>query len=49
MQEVAETLGASGKTVGRWIKSGDLHAHYLGRQVRVSEEDLATYLAKNRR
>jgi excisionase family DNA binding protein len=45
---VAERLDVSTKTVRRLIASGNLRAHHVGRQVRVSEEDLALYLADGR-
>jgi excisionase family DNA binding protein len=47
--EVAEELKVSEKTVRRWEKSGDLHFHRLGRQLRVSEHDLALFLNRCRR
>jgi excisionase family DNA binding protein len=47
--EVAEELRMSEKTVRRWEKSGDLHFHRLGRQLRISEDDLALFLNKCRR
>jgi excisionase family DNA binding protein len=45
---VAERLDVSSKTVRRVIAAGKLRAHKVGRQVRVSEEDLALYLANGR-
>jgi excisionase family DNA binding protein len=47
--EVAEELKMSEKTIRRWEKSGDLHFHRLGRQLRVDEDDLALFLHKCRR
>jgi len=46
--EVAEELKVCERTVRRWEKSGDLHFHRLGRQLRVSEDDLALFLHKCR-
>jgi excisionase family DNA binding protein len=46
--DIADRLKLSEKTVRRWIERGDLPAHHLGRAVRVSEDDLALYLHKNR-
>jgi excisionase family DNA binding protein len=46
--EIAELLGLSVKTVRRWIAQGELHAHQFGRQVRVSEDDLLSFLARHR-
>jgi excisionase family DNA binding protein len=46
--DIAETMRVSTRTVRRWIDSGDLRVHRLGRQVRVSEEDLAAFLNQRR-
>ena len=46
--EVAEVCDVSTKTVRRWIKSGDLIAHRLGAQWRISPQDLAAFLAVRR-
>ena len=46
--EVAKRLRLSQRTVRRLIESGDLVCLRFGRAVRVSEEDLAVYLAKCR-
>jgi excisionase family DNA binding protein len=48
VQQVAETCGVSLKTVRRWIASGELHVYRLGRQLRVSQADLATFLKLRR-
>ncbi len=47
--EVALLLKISTKTVRRRIKGGDLHAHLIGGQLRISEEDLTAYLAQTRK
>jgi excisionase family DNA binding protein len=47
--ELAERLSVSGKTVSRWIEAGDLHAHRLGRQIRITEEDALSFVAARRR
>jgi excisionase family DNA binding protein len=47
--QVAEQLGLSTKTIRRWIDRGELHVHRLGRQIRISEEDLAAFLRGHRR
>ena len=44
VSEIAALLAVSTKTIRRWIERGELHAHHLGRRVRVSEEDLTAYL-----
>ena len=46
--QVAEQLLVSTKTVRRWIKSGDLVAHRFGRQWRISESDLQTFIRTRR-
>ena len=48
IEEVAETLNASSRTVRRLIESGDLPVHRFGRLVRISGADLAAFLAANR-
>ena len=48
VDDVAEQLGVSSKTVRRWIAAGDLPAHRLGRQLRISEADLAAFIARSR-
>lgn len=47
--EVAVRLQISTKPVRRWIERGDLHAYRIGRQPRISEEELGAFLARNRR
>ncbi len=47
--EVARLLQISSKTVRRRIQCGELHAHRIGGQLRISEEDLAAFLARMRR
>ena len=49
LTDVAEQLVVSSKTVRRWVEQGDLRTHRLGRQLRVSEEDLQTFLGSRRR
>ena len=44
VSEVAEFCRVSPRTVRRWIERGELPAHRLGRQVRVSEKDLKIFL-----
>ena len=46
--DIAEMMRVSTRTVRRWIDRGDLRVHRLGRQVRVSEEDLAAFLNQRR-
>jgi excisionase family DNA binding protein len=49
VKEAAPLIGVCGKTIRRWIDRGELHVHRLGRQLRISEEDLIAYLATRRR
>lgn len=49
LDEVADALGVSRKTITRRVQAGELHAHRIGRQLRVSQEDFASYLAARRR
>lgn len=48
VQQIAETLRVSDKQVRRWIASGDLVAHRLGRQLRIADVDLRAFLAERR-
>jgi excisionase family DNA binding protein len=45
---VAASLKVSPKTVRRWIDRGDLAVHRLGRRIRISDADLAAFLAARR-
>jgi excisionase family DNA binding protein len=49
IREIAERFGVSTKSVRRWIAGGDLHAHRLGRQIRIAEEDAIAFMAARRR
>jgi excisionase family DNA binding protein len=46
--EFAERVGVSTKTARRWLASGDLRGHRLGRQIRISEEDVRSFVAVRR-
>jgi excisionase family DNA binding protein len=46
--EVAERLNVCERTVRRWIAAGLLPVHRFGRTVRISEADLAAFLALRR-
>lgn len=48
VDDIAERLDVSTKTVRRWIKSGALPVHRIGRLVRISEVDFAAFLALQR-
>ena len=44
VKEVAERLAVSIKSVRRWITAGDLRAYRLGHQLKISAEDLRSFL-----
>ncbi len=46
--DVAECLGVSERTVRRWIDSGAVAVHRLGRLTRISDADLEAFLAAHR-
>ena len=46
--QTAEVLQVSTKTIRRWIKNGDLIAHRLGGQWRISETDLQSFIRMRR-
>ena len=46
--KVASLLDVSEKTVRRLIDAGDLVVHRVGRQLRISEADLAAFVARRR-
>ena len=46
--EVAQLLKVSTKTVRRWIDTGELIAHRFGRQFRITESDLLTFIQQRR-
>ena len=48
VRETATYAQVSAKTVRRWLKSGLLPFHRLGRQVRIVEADLLKFLADRR-
>ena len=48
VDEVAEILDVSGRTVRRKIAKGDLVACRFGRLVRVHPDDLAAYIDRQR-
>lgn len=49
VKEVAERLQVSTKTIRRWIAADELSVHHIGRQLRVSEDDLLVFLARRRK
>jgi excisionase family DNA binding protein len=48
IEETAELLSVSVRTVRRLIESGALPVHRIGRAVRISDADIAAFLAANR-
>jgi excisionase family DNA binding protein len=49
VDDVAEQLRLSSKSIRRLIESGQLHAHRFGRQLRMSEDDLAVFISMRRK
>jgi excisionase family DNA binding protein len=47
-QEVAELLKISYMTVFRWIRAGKMKAYKLGKQYRISKEELDKFLEEGR-
>ena len=48
IEQTAEHLQVSTKTIRRWIKNGDLIAHRIGRQLRISDADLKVFIRMRR-
>ena len=48
IRDVADLAGVSIMTVRRWIYEHGLQIHRLGRLVRISQADLAAFLADKR-
>ncbi len=46
--QTAEHLQVSTKSVRRWIESGELVAHRIGRQLRISWSDLQDFVRMRR-
>jgi len=49
VNEVADALGVSARSVRRWIKRGDLIAHHFGTAVRVADSDHKAFIERRRR
>lgn len=47
-KEVAEKFKVTYLTVFRWIKSGKLKAFKVGKQYRVKQEDLETFIEQSK-
>jgi len=48
LDQAAEVLQVSTKTIRRWIDAGELVAHRIGRQLRISEADLQSFIRMRR-
>jgi excisionase family DNA binding protein len=48
VDDIATAMAISPKTVRRMIARGELISHRIGKLIRVSDEDLATYLKLSR-
>ena len=48
LEEVAERLGVSERTVRRWVKAGDLPAYKPGREYRIKPADLEEFLEERK-
>jgi excisionase family DNA binding protein len=48
IDQIADALNVSGRTVRRWIKDGKLVAHRFGVAVRVGADDFAAFVALHR-
>lgn len=49
LEQLASRWGVSIKTLRRIIQRGELKTHRIGTQIRVSEDDIRSYEALNRR
>ena len=48
VEQTAEVLQVSDRTVRRWIDDGDLVAHRFGRQLRIAPADLNSFIRMRR-
>jgi excisionase family DNA binding protein len=49
IQDVAEILGVSARTIRRWIGPDGLRVHRFGKAVRIAQDDLLLFQAKHRK
>jgi excisionase family DNA binding protein len=47
IDEVADHLGVSPRTIRRWINAGKLRAHRFGRTLRIANDDLQDFLSRH--
>jgi excisionase family DNA binding protein len=48
VDDIADDLGVSTKTIRRLIDDGELRAYRIGRALRVSEDEVRKYLNRRR-
>jgi excisionase family DNA binding protein len=48
IEEMADALNVTDRTVRRWIKTRKLISHRFGRLVRIAKDDLLAFLAVHR-
>ena len=48
LEQIADLLQVSTKTLRRWIGTGDLIAHRIGRGLRITDTDLQTFIRMRR-
>jgi excisionase family DNA binding protein len=48
VDQVADALGVSARSVRRWIKHKKLIAHHFGAAVRIADTDFAAFVAQQR-
>jgi len=48
VDQLADALGVSVRTVRRWIRRGELVAHHFGAAVRIAESDFNAFTARRR-
>ncbi len=46
--ETAKFLKVCPRTVRRWIEKGDLKVYRFGRQIRITDSDLVTFIRQRR-
>ena len=49
VDEAAEVLSLSAKSIRRRIDAGEIPMHRLGRAIRIAEDDLIAYIAQTRK
>jgi excisionase family DNA binding protein len=48
IDQVADAMGVSSRSVRRWIKQQKLITHHFGGAVRIAETDLNAFIAEHR-